>query len=337
MPTISIEVRKQIIENYFKEKNITLRDIAKQYNVSKDSVQKIIKKFREHNTLENMPGRGRKKGCMDPKLDGKIVSEFRKKRSISTRDLAKKLRTSVGNVQNAKKRNSLLTRKKQKIPKRSAAQLERAKSRAVLLNRFFSKNTGKCILLDDETYVKKDMRTLPGPQFYTFHAGEDVPDQEKTVGIEKFGVKILVWQAICSCGLKSSSFFTTGTVNGDVYRKECIKKRLVPLYRKHGSLPIFWPDLATAHYAGDTLSLLNKEKIEFVSKEMNPPNCPELRPIEKYWAIIKRDLLKKGAVAQDMEDFKKMWNAASRRVTKTSIQALMARVPKKVRDFAKSN
>jgi hypothetical protein len=44
---------------------------------------------------------------------------------------------------------------------------------------------------------------------------------------------------------------------------------------------VFWPDLASAHYGKDTLVELEELKIEYVSKEENPPNVPKIRPIEK--------------------------------------------------------
>lgn len=61
--------------------------------------------------------------------------------------------------------------------------------------------------MDKETKIKMDCNTLPGSQFYNAVVGEDVLDDMKTKKIEKFGKKVLVWQPICSCVLKSFSFF----------------------------------------------------------------------------------------------------------------------------------
>jgi hypothetical protein len=58
----------------------------------------------------------------------------------------------------------------------------------------------------------------------------------------------MVWQAICGCGSRSSSFITSKTINQDVYIKECLQKRLLPFARKHNESVIFWPDLAPCHY-----------------------------------------------------------------------------------------
>ena len=80
-----------------------------------------------------------------------------------------------------------------------------------------------------------------------------------------------------------------GNVNGNVYRSECIMRRLVPFlqqYHEDGDY-VFWPDLASSHYAKDTVALLRDQNINFVRKQDNPPNLPQLRPIEKFWGILK--------------------------------------------------
>lgn len=187
--------------------------------------------------------------------------------------------------------------------------------------------------MDDETYVKMDTTTLPGPQFYTAKVGENVPDNVKKIPVEKFGKKVLVWQAICSCGKKSSSFYTIGTIGGEMYRKECISKRLLTFYRAHDIPPLFWPDLASAHYANETLELLKAKNIEYVRKEDNPPNCPELRPIERYWAIVKREARNDGQEAANLTEFKKIWAAVARKVNSDVVQNLMNRVKSKVRSY----
>ena len=97
-------------------------------------------------------------------------------------------------------------------------------------------------------------------------------------------------QAICSCGRASQSFITTGTVNKEIYREECLKKRLLPFLRSHDAPSLFWPDLTSCHYAKDVLEWYKANGVHVVPKEANPLNCPELRPIERYWALVKREL-----------------------------------------------
>ena len=69
-------------------------------------------------------------------------------------------------------------------------------------------------------------------------------------------------------------------------------------------------------------------------KLLNRPNVPELRPVEVYWAIFKRICKKIGSVAQDITSFKAKWKQASEKVTKETVQKLMAGVKAKVRKFS---
>ena len=69
-----------------------------------------------------------------------------------------------------------------------------------------------------------------------------------------------------------------------VYLKECIIKRLMPFIKRHhpeGNF-VFWPDLASAHYAKSVTSYLISKNITFVQKADNSPAVPELRPVENF-------------------------------------------------------
>ena len=78
-------------------------------------------------------------------------------------------------------------------------------------------------------------------------------------------------------------------VNQEIYIKNCIKKKLIPFidkYHSHGAY-VFWPDLASSHYAKIIIAHLNKKKVHFVEKADKPSHFPECRPIENFWSILK--------------------------------------------------
>lgn len=313
MPRVNLENRKLIVHKWVKEK-FSYYKLAEFFKCTKSAVAKIIRKYQDEGSVKDIKRTSFRSGPANRKKEIKVIQLLKQERHLSVREIARKARVSIGTVQNVKKRNNIKAYKKQKIPKRSAAQQQRAKTRSRKLYNVLLKNRKTCIIMDDETYVKMDLSTLPGPQFYNAVKGSDVPIETRSISMEKFGPKILVWQAICSCGKRSTPFFTKGTINGQNYRDECIKKRLLPLYRKHDSPPLFWPDLASAHYSRDTINLLNSKGVRFVEKSENPPNCPQLRPIERYWGIIKRILRSDGRDITSLEDFKKMWVASSKKI-----------------------
>ena len=50
----------------------------------------------------------------------------------------------------------------------------------------------------------------------------------------------------------------------------------------------FWPDLASAHYADATQQFLKDEGIWYIPKYNNPSAIASLRPIEDFWAAVKK-------------------------------------------------
>ena len=61
---------------------------------------------------------------------------------------------------------------------------------------------------------------------------------------------------------------------------------------------VFWPDLVSAHYAKRLLEEIDRLNITVVPKNANPPNVPQLRPIENFWANLKRRIYKNNFVVK---------------------------------------
>lgn len=196
MERINIEDRKLILQNW-STGEFSLRKIVNKFQCSKSAVFQIIKKFGEHHTLEDLPKSRRRSGSANPHIDEKAVCSLKSKNYMSFREIAKKVGVSVGTIQNKIKRNNTRTYKKQKMPKRSVEQQTRAKKRCGVLYNILLTNKSRCILMDDETYVKFDTNTLPGPQYYNAVVAENIPDAEKAIKMDKFGKKVLLWLAIC--------------------------------------------------------------------------------------------------------------------------------------------
>lgn len=51
--------------------------------------------------------------------------------------------------------------------------------------------------------------------------------------------------------------------------------------------------------AKNTLDWLTEQKVPFVPKKDNPPNIPQARPIENFWAALKRMVYDNGWEAQN--------------------------------------
>lgn len=326
-------VHVQILRNWSKNSEKSFSLIAKEVKTTRWVVKRTIERFLETGSIEEKRGRGRKPGTTNKNLEKKVTAFMERKRSTSERDIAKKFQTSKTTVHRIKQRNDFKTYKKQKRPKRTTTQLNTAIARSRKLYETLRAAHEACLVMDDESYFKYDFATLAGPQYYVAKDTSVLSDAEKFIGIEKFGKKVLVWQAICQCGRRSNPFFYEGCINTDVYVKECLQKRLLPFMRGHNKPTIFWPDLATAHYAKKTLDWFEQNEVQFVAKSCNPPNTPELRPIERYWALVKAVLRKEGKHATCIKNFKKLWVNGSKKVNEEILQNLMRRVKAKVRTF----
>jgi len=124
----------------------------------------------------------------------------------------------------------------------------------------------------------------------------------------KFPPKLLVWLAVSKKGRTTAHFRTQKdyAVNGKVYRDECMRKKLIPWIRKnYPDDYLFWPDLATAHYSLTVLELFQKKNINFLSKKRNPPNCPQLRPIENFWDHFMKRIFSDGFYAKSVQELSK--------------------------------
>ena len=86
-----------------------------------------------------------------------------------------------------------------------------------------------------------------------------------------------------------------------------MQKRLLPFLENHKGSTLFWPDLATTHYSKFTIEWYSQHKVNFIPNDFNPPNCPELRHIERYWALITQKLRQDRGEVKTVEELKSNW------------------------------
>ncbi|CAF4403061.1 unnamed protein product [Didymodactylos carnosus] len=178
--------------------------------------------------------------------------------------------------------------KRQRAPKYNQKQLEQIPSKCRKLRREIT-DYETFIIVDDEKYFTfsgDDM--LENAGFYASDK-ENTPPDVRYKCKQKFAPKILVWLALSSKGISRPYIGTTKgpAVTGDVYVEKCLLKLLTFINKHHpDDKYIFWPDLASSHYAQQTTEWLNERKVPFVPKCANPPNVPKARPIEDFLVHI---------------------------------------------------
>lgn len=334
---MELENRKKILHKHEQFPDWSACKVAKSLNLPRRTVSTVIKRHNEQLTIERAKHKGRKHGNRDLKLRQKVLRSVAQNPGLSDGDRAKRFGTSRSTARRIRIQGGYRCYHAIKHPNRTDKQSKTAKTRSrQLYQKVLTKFHG-CIIMDDETYVKMDFKQIPGQKFYVSKKRASVPSKFKYVQLYKFAKKVMIWQAICSCGLKSSPFLTTSTMTSEVYMQECLKKRLLPLIRKHNRSVKFWPDLASCYYSKIVLQWYKQNKVDVIPKTMNPPNCPEFRPIERYWSIVKRNLKKSGGKVQDIKGMRSKWVQSSLKVTPEVVQNLMGSITRIVRDFLRGN
>lgn len=274
---MELEKRKLIVHKHLENPSWSASKIAKVLKFPKSTVCLVIKRYKDNLSVDRAQRIYHKSGTRDKELRRKVLRCVKGNPGISIRELAKKCDSNFSTVRNILSREGYKSFCASKHPNRSLKQNSVAKKRARLLyERVLTKFDG-CILMDDETYVKMDYKQIPGRKFYLATGRGDVPSRYKFVFADKFARKLMIWQGICSCGLNQGFHH--------IYYNEfeglhCLKKRILPFIRQHKTNVMFWPDLASCHYSKEVLEWYAANNVNFVAKEINPPNCPEFRPIE---------------------------------------------------------
>lgn len=332
MSSAQANTRKLILKIYVENTGLSYKSIAKKTNSSLSTVRRTVLRYLETQSVERKSGTG-KTSTVDKHMEAKVIRSLKHNPNLSLRDLAKKNMTNHMRIHRIKQKYNFRTFKKFVVPRREDKQQITAIRRSRMLYHLLVDKKNTCLVMDDETYVKANFKSLPGSQFYSGIDKSTIDMRFKIIKHEKFPKKFMVWQAICQCGDRSAPYVTQGTMSSENYTKECLEKRLLPFLRRHRTNTLFWPDLASCHYSKKTIAWYDANQVNVVPKIANPPNCPELRPIERYWAIMKTKLRKTTKEAKDINDFKKKWIKATKLIPDVSVRAMMRAVRSKVRFF----
>lgn len=311
------------------KKSIANHFIAEKH--SKRTIYHYIQCWEKRLPLERKKGSGRIAKIMTPKNIKQLVKMVDNRSGVSTRQLGRKFKCDQSHiVKTLKNKAGIKYRKKITVPLRTEKQKGVIRPRC---GRILKKFPDHEFIIDDESYFTlshSDKNSNAG--LYTRDI-ESAPDNVKFKTKQKFEKKLLVWLAISQRGISSCFIVPSGmAVNQDIYLNDCIKKRLLPFieeYHPDGRY-LFWPDLASSHYAKKVTDFLKEKNINFVEKEDNPPCVPELRPIENFWSILKGLVYANNWRAENLDQLKNRIKYCLKKVDKSVIHDMMCSVPSKL-------
>lgn len=306
--------------------------------VSASTTRNILDRYLKENRTVYRDRTGRPPTVATPKLEAKIRSIFTNDPGLSVRNAASRVGASKSTVGRLKLlKLGFRARKKKKAPKYKGDQAERAKKGCrEIYRKILPSGESKILIIDDETYLHIDPQQNAGVSYY--HESPDAPvsDIHRFQHKEKFAGKYLVWQAMDELGNVSEPFISTGTITMEVYRSECLEKRLLPFIEKHHQKEevLFWPDMASAHYGQVAVAWYEENGIDYVHRNENAPNVPQARPIERFWALCKAAYRKRKKVPKTLQYFRTVWKKLAKEVAQRSGATLMKKLRGRLRAIA---
>ena len=308
----------------------------KEMGISESTTYSILARYEECGSIDRASGSGRPAELMGPKNRQRLVHEAISTDFPSETRFALKYGISQPYVSKILSEEGVHSFKKTKSPCTSDVQQKTQKVRIDRLYRLIlDKNVASvAVVMDDESYFEMNATQLPGNDHYFSYCKDTATTSQKLAPKAKFPPKIMMWIAISDRGISHPYFVpSTGALTSHLYQTKCVTQRLKPFldtYHVDGEY-LFWPDLASCHYAKNTVKLLEELEINFVSKEMNPPCCPQLRPIEDFWGILKQLVYEKGWQAENLDQLKRRIKYCLTKVDLSVVHEMMLHVKSHIR------
>jgi transposase len=284
----------------------TEEKIAKKLNASRTAISQLITKYRSTNTVEDLPRSGRPQLIdITNKNNNPISNIITKKRKATSKEIRDELKIQISWQTICRLRKQLGYRPVhfRKVPKFNE-QTKHKRYEYCLDN---MDEDWKNIIFTDETWF-----VLCDSKEVIWKRPEEEPIQNKTL---KYPEKVMIWGGVWWNG-KTDICFVDTTMDRWVYI-DVLKKYLVePHLTVHHEV---LQDGAKPHTADDTWEFIDEQGIDM---RQNPPNSPELNPIEKVWGWMKNEINKHTITS--MGELKELVNKYWNEIPQTTIQQFIS-------------
>ena len=157
---------EKIVHSYLENPLWSASRLAKKLKFPRNTVWRVIKRYKETLTTIRKPQANRRSGTVDQNLRSKILKTIKGNPNLSDRDLARKFGAAHSTVRRTRLLEGIKSYRASKQPNHTIKQNSLIKTRArKLYDQVLTKFDG-CLLMDDETYVKTDFGQIPGQKFY---------------------------------------------------------------------------------------------------------------------------------------------------------------------------
>jgi transposase len=276
MDELSIEDRFAIIA-LKKHLGWKQEKIAEAIGCCRETVSRTLTRWKEHETVEDLPGRGRKPlleitNCNDNPITQSIRKRRKSKAKNIKNDIKEELNINISCSTIYRLRKQLGFRPVHYRRRVIVSDSESGKRKRLQYCLDNMDNDWKNIIFTDEsmfiaTHEREIIWKRPGSPMITKQ-------------VHEYPAKFMVWGGIWWEG-RTELCFIEGTVDAKKYQ-QILNRYLVQSELTEGKEVL--QDGARPHTAESTLEFMDEKGIDLIQ---NPPSSPDLNPIEKVWGWIK--------------------------------------------------
>lgn len=322
---ISLDLRQLIVDDH--KNGLSYNKIAKKYKKSKATIQTVIRKFKNHQTIENMPrtGRPRKTSLRD---DNRIIKEIKKEPTLSSKNIKEmcNLDVSVSTIQRRIRAAGFYGSHMKKKPFISEKNRHR---RLQFAKKYVSKplDFWKTIIWSDETKFELKNRKKR-PKVWK-RRGNQLDRKTIQTTIKHGGGNIMLWGCF-SYGCVGNLVLIDEKLTGTKY-VDILENNLPPSVEKMGLEGSF-----TFQQDNDPKHTSRVAQNYFVENNIQtlewPAQSPDINPIENLWNYLddKINRLKYGS--KKMDFYKACLNAWND-IPNDLLQNLVKSIPKRLQDI----
>ncbi|CAF3848260.1 unnamed protein product [Rotaria sp. Silwood1] len=218
-----------------------------------------------------------------PSIIKKVIRKINVEDPPTQRAIAKDLHISQSTVSSIIKNFGFTLRKKQKVQKLTSLNVMKRGQRSFQLYRRLARGRYKKFITTDEAWFYLDET---GGRRKVCYIKKTDPDYDRMIIQQNTSRPkgFIVWGGVSSQGKTTLRFVAPGTkVNSNYY----VNKVLKPFLTQD------LPHLAPSHTAKETVSFLNKNKINYIKPEEWMPGSPDAAPTDySMWEYLKQQLNK---------------------------------------------
>lgn len=278
---------------------LTPTKIATQLGISRCAVYKIKQKLRSTGTATRKPGTGRPRSARTKDAINKIKRRIKSNPVRSMRKMAKEVNVGRSTVHRIVRKDlNMKSRARVKVPllteAHREARLERSRK---LLNSLKHRAAGCAILFSDEKIFTVDGYSNRRNDRWIGDDPAKTSEAARYASTTKHPASVMVFGLVSSDGKKMPPVFVPSGVriNTEVYI-DILAQKVKPWIEANypDGTYVFQQDGAPCHTSRKTQEWLDTNLAAFWSKDMSPPQSPDLTPLDySVWATVEERACKK--------------------------------------------